>query len=193
MPRTTASAYRARPARRGHPPGVARVAHVADLDHRDRHVGHVQGAEVVADIRGRCRRPCSSTGARRRGPARRAGLRQPQRGGRRCRSSTACAGSARSRGSRGPRRTPRRRAARPSAARPRARRTGRGRRRTDPSGRWLLVFRVIRTRARRAPRAAASTARERRKVTVASATPLLVAVPVVLHGFSEAAGGDERG
>src|SRR4051794_10211063 len=38
------------PARRGHLVCVTRVAHVADLDHRGRHVRQVQGAEIVADI-----------------------------------------------------------------------------------------------------------------------------------------------
>src|SRR3954451_7536009 len=41
----------ARPARGGgHPARVGRVAHVADLDHRDGDVGHVQRAEVAADV-----------------------------------------------------------------------------------------------------------------------------------------------
>ena len=183
----------ARPAlRRGHPPRVARVAHVADLDHRDGDVGHVQGAEVAADVETgaaadvvrprRCRRAVSDV---------RSDLRQPQRRGRRCRSSTACVASARSRGSRGRRTGRRRRAARPSGGLRRACRTGRGRRRTGPTRLTLLVVRVIRTRA---PSASSRrfTARERRKFTVASGTPLLVAAPVVLQGFLKPPAGTSR-
>jgi len=48
----------------------------------------------------------------------------------------------------------------------------------------LFEVRVIRTVAPSASRRC-STARASRKVTVASATPLSVAVPVVLHGFSK--------
>src|SRR5204863_2322453 len=60
-----------------------------------------------------------------------------------------------------------------------------------PQRRWLFVFRVIRTVA---PRASSRrlTARERRKLTVASGTPPLVAAPVVLHGFRKPPAGTSR-
>ncbi len=44
-PRRTPPARRAR-----HPPRLPGVAHVAELDHRRRHVGEVEGAEVAADV-----------------------------------------------------------------------------------------------------------------------------------------------
>src|SRR3954471_4405778 len=55
----------------------------------------------------------------------------------------------------------------------------------------LLVVRVIRTRAPSASRRR-FTARERRKVTVASGTPLFVAGPVVLHGLVNPPAGTGR-
>ena len=49
----------------------------------------------------------------------------------------------------------------------------------------LLVFRVIRTRAPSASQPLLRPPAPGSKFTVASGTPLLVAVPVVLHGFSK--------
>ena len=182
-------AYRARPLALRHPSRVGRVAHVADLDHRDGDVGHVQRAEVTADVEtgaagGVVR--AGYAGADQRRPQ---GLRQPERGGRDVvRPGLAALGAMTWK--------PRPEDEAPSACSdtisraptllpnfPRASTHG-------PQRLALLVVRVIRTTA---PSASSRrlTSRESRKFTVASATPRLVAVPVVLHGLREAAGRHE--
>ena len=52
---------------RGHQPGVLRVAHVAQLDHDDRHVAEVEGPEVgayVEPVTAVCRRPAGAWSGR---------------------------------------------------------------------------------------------------------------------------------
>ena len=95
-----AARVRRAPCRAGHPVGVRRVAHVAELDHHGRDVGQVEGRRGRSGSRGRRRRRCSWRPATP-GVAAPRGCR-PRAASRsgRCRGSTAAGRSERSRGSR---------------------------------------------------------------------------------------------